>query len=172
MAAPRRLRTSSLTSRTNLTYTAMAGKSDAERNAATAMLIILDRGGKMSLDESKNLMFTGTDEEKEKAKCANGLLYTILALNTTWRAKEIGKETAMTRNGVEVWVKLRDKFSKTTGATSYAEIFKYIGRTTRRSRTNGESGVRRLRDYRQALCQMRQKKPWSSRVRARRTRRR
>ena len=75
-----------------MTYTAMAGKSDAERNAATAMLIILDRGGKMSVDESKKLMFTGTEEEKDKAKCANGLLYTILALNTTGRAKEIAKE--------------------------------------------------------------------------------
>ncbi len=52
-----------------LTYTAMAGKSDAGRNAATAMPINLDRGGKMSVDESKNLMFAGTEEEKGKAKC-------------------------------------------------------------------------------------------------------
>ena len=36
----------------HLTYTAIAGKSEAEINAATAMLIILDRGGKMSVDEA------------------------------------------------------------------------------------------------------------------------
>ena len=108
-----------------LTYQQMAGKSDAERNAATAMLIILDRGGKMSLDESKNLVIAGAEEEKDKAKCANGLLYTILALNTTGREKEFVKETTLTRNGDEAWVRLRERFSKTTGATSLSEIFKY-----------------------------------------------
>ncbi len=31
----------------------------------------------------------------------------------------------MARSGVEAWVRLRERFSKTTGATSYAVIFKY-----------------------------------------------
>ncbi len=79
----------------------------------------------MSLGESKNLVFMGSEDEKKKAKRANDLLNTNLALNTTGRAKEIVKETAMMRNGVEAWVRLRERFSKTTGAASYAEIFKH-----------------------------------------------
>ncbi len=88
------------------------------------MLTILERGGKMTLDELKNLVFTGTEDEQKLAKAANDLLYTILALNTTGRPRQIVKKTATMRSGVETWVKLRERFTKTTGATSYAEIFK------------------------------------------------
>ena len=108
-----------------LTYTAMTARGEMERGAAQVMMTILDRGGRMTLDESKNLVFTGTDEEQKQAKAANDLLCTILALNTTGRARQIVKETTSKRSGVEAWVRPRERFSKTTGATSHAEIFKY-----------------------------------------------
>ncbi len=97
------------------------------------------------MGESKNVVYTGT-EEKKQARCANDLLCTILALNTAGRAKEIVKETAVARNGVEAWVRLHERFSKTTGATSHTEISKYnwgTGQPTSRSRTSGTNGVRR-----------------------------
>ena len=108
-----------------LTYTAMTGRGKMERAAAQVMITILDRGGRMTLEESKNLVFTGTEDEQKQAKAANDLLFTILALNTTPRARQIVRETTTKRSGVEAWVRLRERFSKTTGATSYAEIFKY-----------------------------------------------
>ena len=108
-----------------LTYTAMTARGEMERGAAQVMMTILERGGRMTLDESKNLVFTGTEEEQKQAKAANDLLFTILALNTTGRARQIVKETTSKRSGVEAWVRLRERVSKTTGATSYAEIFKY-----------------------------------------------
>ncbi len=49
----------------------------------------------------------------------------ILALSTEGSAKQIVKEVTVARNGVEAWVRLRERFSETTGATSYAEIFKF-----------------------------------------------
>ena len=58
-------------------------------------------------------------------KAACELLYATLALCTTGRAKLIVKETMSTRNGAEAWARLRERCSKTTGATSYAEIFKH-----------------------------------------------
>jgi hypothetical protein len=71
------------------------------------------------------LVFTGTEDEQRQAKAANDLLFTILALNTTGRATQIVTETTTKRSGVEAWVRLSERFSKTTGATSYAEILKY-----------------------------------------------
>ena len=67
-----------------LTYTAMTGRGEMERGAAQVMITILDRGGRMSLEESKNLVFTGTEDEQKQAKAANDL-FTILALNTRGR---------------------------------------------------------------------------------------
>ena len=107
-----------------LTYTAMTARGKMEHGAAQVMMTILDRRGRMTLDESKNLFFTGTEEEQKQAKAANDLLFTILALNTTGRARQIVKETTSIRSGVEAWVRLLDRCSVTTGATSYADIFK------------------------------------------------
>ncbi len=108
-----------------MTYTAMTGKGDMERAAAQEMITILDRGGRMTLEESKNFVFTSTEDEQKQATAANDLLFTILASKTTGRARQIVKETTTNRSGVEAWVRLRERFSETTGETSYAEIFKY-----------------------------------------------
>ena len=48
-----------------LTYTAMTARGEMERGAAQVMMTILDKGGRMTLDESKNLVFTGTEEEQK-----------------------------------------------------------------------------------------------------------
>ena len=66
-----------------------------------------------------------------KCKAACDFLFTMLAMLTVGRAKQIIKECSITRNGAEAWVKLRERFGKTTGATSYAEIFKYNWTTTK-----------------------------------------
>ena len=34
-------------------------------------------------------------------------------------------DTTSKRSGVEAWVRQREKINRTTGSTSYAEIFKY-----------------------------------------------
>ncbi len=80
----------------------------------------------MTIVESKNLIFTSTDDEKTKARCAKDLLYAILTMNTIGSAKEIVKEVTVPRSGVEASVRLRERFSRTTGATSHAEIFQFI----------------------------------------------
>ena len=41
------------------------------------------------------------------------------------RSRRRLRTTTSKRSGVEAWARLRERFSKTTGATSYAEIFKY-----------------------------------------------
>ena len=114
-----------------MTYNKMAGKSEAERDAAATMLTILERSDGIPTEEVRNITYQGSDAEKHKTKGVKQLLYAILALNTSGRAKQIVKETAVSRNGLEAWVRLRERFGKTTGATSYAEIFKYNWTTQR-----------------------------------------
>ena len=68
------------------------------------------------------MTFIGDMAAKQQA--ANDLLYAILALNTSGRAKQIVKKN-VGRNSVEAWVRLRERFGKTTGATTYVEIFRF-----------------------------------------------
>ena len=63
------------------TYTAMAGKAEAERQALAAMLTIIERSAAMTAQQSKNLVYTGSDGEQKTARGANDLLYAILAMN-------------------------------------------------------------------------------------------
>ncbi len=53
------------------TYTALAGKSDAERNAVAAMTAALEASANMSMEQAKNLVHTGNDDEKKQTKGAN-----------------------------------------------------------------------------------------------------
>ena len=51
-----------------LTYTAMTARGEMERGAAQVMMTILERGGRMTLDESKNLVYTGTEKESRSRR--------------------------------------------------------------------------------------------------------
>jgi hypothetical protein len=113
------------------TYVALTGKSETERNAATHMMAVLERSNDMTIDEAKTYVATGPAEELQTRKGASELLYVTLALSTAGRAKQIVKETSVARNGPEAWVRLRERYSKATGATSYAEIFKFNWQTTK-----------------------------------------
>ncbi len=78
-----------------LTYQAMVGKSDKEREAAS-MMQILETSEAMTPDQAKNVTHQGTEDEKRKAKYANELLSAILALNTAGTAKQIVKDFGVT----------------------------------------------------------------------------
>ena len=108
------------------TYKCMTGKSDHERDAAAAVLQVLVQCKTATIDEARAMPSAGADATAQmKCKAACDFLFTMLAMLTVGRAKQIIKECSITRNGAEAWVKLRERFGKTTGATSYAEIFKY-----------------------------------------------
>ena len=82
-----------------LTYQAMIGKSENEREAAAAMMQVLRATETLSSDETRKIGSNGTDAEKSKTKCVNDLLYAMLAMSTTGRAKQIVKETASQEMG-------------------------------------------------------------------------
>ncbi len=77
----------------------------------------------MTSDRMEYVTYHGnTADEKNKTKYAKDLLYAIFALNTAGRAKQVVKATSASRNGCEVWVRLRERFREGIGATSYVEI--------------------------------------------------
>ena len=105
-----------------MTYTQMTGKSEPERNAVAHMLSLIKNSEHQSVQEARGTTFVGDQAVQQQA--ANDLLYAILALNTSGRARQIVEEN-LGRNGVEAWVRLRERFGKTTGATTYVEICKF-----------------------------------------------
>jgi len=62
-----------------LTYTAMTARGEMERGAAQVMMTILERGGRMTLDESFNLVFTGT------RKCRSRRRLRTTCCSRSWR---------------------------------------------------------------------------------------
>ena len=78
-----------------LTYTSMTGKNEQERNAAAHMLSLIKNSEHQSVQEARGTTFAGDTAVQQQA--ANDLLYAILALNTSGRAKHIVKEN-MGRN--------------------------------------------------------------------------
>ncbi len=85
----------------------------------------------MTLDRLKNHLHSGKEDEKKQAKRANALLYAILASNTAGRAKQLAKEVTVAQNCVDAWVRLWERFRKTTGARMYDEIFNLSWTSTR-----------------------------------------
>ena len=51
-----------------LTYTAMTARGGMERGAAQVMMTILERGGRMTLDESKNLVLQARRKSRSKRR--------------------------------------------------------------------------------------------------------
>ena len=54
-----------------MTYTAIAGKGNAERQASATMLTIIGRSAAMTVEWSKSLVYTGSDDEQKTGRCAN-----------------------------------------------------------------------------------------------------
>ena len=110
------------------------------------------------------MTFAGDTAVQQQA--ANDLVYAILALNTSGRARQIVKEN-VGRNGVEAWVRLRERFGKTTGATTYVEMFKFnwTGGSFEDKWRQWISRSRRSHAYRPELCPMQQRRPWRSKER-------
>ena len=86
--------------RNKLTYASMSGKTDVERNSSTMMLACIDQAETLTLDQAKAVTHSGTPDEQAKAKGSNDLLFKVLALNTTGRAKQIVRDTTVARNGI------------------------------------------------------------------------
>ena len=115
-----------------MTYKSMTGKSEHEREAAAVVLKVLVACKTATLDQAKLAPKMGANEaDVAKFAAACDFLFTTLAMQTTGRAKQIVKECSQTRNGAEAWVRLRERFGRTTGATSYAEIFKFTWTSSR-----------------------------------------
>ena len=101
-----------------LTLSQLVGKSAEECNAAAVMLEILAG--------TKNKTATEVAAEVVTDATRNGqsLLYAVLAANTTGRARVNGREDN-TKNGAWAWARLRERFGRDTGATSFTEVFQY-----------------------------------------------
>ena len=52
------------------------------------------------------------------------VLYVVLAAITAGRARVIVREDN-TKNGAWAWARLRERFGRVTGATSFTEVFQY-----------------------------------------------
>ena len=108
-----------------LTYSSLSGGRKKESEAATTVKCLLDEVRTMNPPTAREMVQQQPEDKQVAFTEACELLYATLALCTTERAKLIVKETMNTRNGAEAWTRLQERYSKTTGATSYAEIFTY-----------------------------------------------
>ena len=62
---------------------------------------------------------------RSTALCRQTPPRSTLVTHATGPARDIVKDCQIVRNGVRVWVRLRDRFGKTTGATSFTQVFSY-----------------------------------------------
>ena len=53
------------------------------------------------------------------------MLYAVLAANPARQARKIVREDN-TKNGAWAWAKLRERFGRDSGATSFTEVFQYV----------------------------------------------
>ena len=97
----------------------LVGKSAEDRNAASVMLDILAGSKKKTAAEVVAEVVT------DAAKVSGPkVLYAVLAANTAGRARMIVREDN-TKNGVWAWARLRERFGRESGATSFTEVFQY-----------------------------------------------
>ncbi len=138
----------------------MVGKSDIERKAAASMMQILERSEAMTPDQAKNVACQGAKDEKTKNKVRERLAVCDLRFEHGGQGEADRERDVGVASGCKAWVRLRERFSKGTEATSYAEISSSSGLRTVCSRISGESGARRCLEFRWALCRMRQRSLW------------
>ena len=102
-----------------LTMSQLVGKSAEERNAASVMLDIL--AGTKNKTAAEVAVEVVTEAPRVSGQ---KVLYAVLAANTAGRAKVIVREDA-TKNGAWAWARLRERFGRDSGATSFTEVFQY-----------------------------------------------
>ena len=100
-----------------LTLSQLVGKSPEERNAAAVLEILASTKNKTATEVAAEVV---TDATRNGQR----VLYAVLAANTAGRARVIVREDN-TKNGAWAWARLRERFGRDTGATSFAEVFQY-----------------------------------------------
>ena len=102
-----------------LTMSQLVGKSAEERNTASVMLDIL--AGTKNGTAAEVAAEVVTDPAKVSGQ---KVLYAVLAANTAGRARMTVREDN-TKNGAWAWARLRERFGRDSGATSFKEVFQY-----------------------------------------------
>ena len=100
-----------------LTMSQLVGKSAEERNAASVMLDIL--AGTKNRTAAEVAGEVVTDPAKVSGQ---NVLYAVLAANTAGRARKTVREDN-TKDGARAWARLRERFGRDSGATSFTEVF-------------------------------------------------
>ena len=96
-----------------LTMSQLVGKSAEERNAASVMLDILVRTKDRTAAEVAAEVVTDTVKVS-----GQNVLYAVVAANTAVRARMTTR-----KNGARA--RLRERFGRDSGATSFTEVFQY-----------------------------------------------
>ena len=100
-----------------LTSSQLCGKSAEECIAAAVMLEVLAGMNKTAAEVAAEVV---TDATRNRQR----VLYAVLAANTARRARVILREDN-TKNGAWAWARLRERFGRVTGATSFTKLFQY-----------------------------------------------
>ena len=101
-----------------LTSSQLCGKSAEERIAAAVMLEILAGTKNKTAAEVASEVVTDATRNRQR------VLYAVLAAITARRARVILREDN-TKNGAWAWARLRERFGRVTGATSFTKLFQY-----------------------------------------------
>ena len=102
-----------------LAMSQLVGKSAEERNAASVMLDILaGTKNKTAAEVAAEVVTEAPNVSGQK------VLYAVLAANNAGRARMIVREDN-TKNGAWAWARLRERFGRDSGATSFTEVFQY-----------------------------------------------
>ena len=101
-----------------LTLSQLVGKSAEELNAASVMLEIL-AGVK-----NKTRLEVAAEVVTDATRNGQRVLYAVLAANTAGRARVVVRADN-TKNGAWAWARLRERFGRDTGATSFTQVFQY-----------------------------------------------
>ena len=101
-----------------LTLSQLCGKSAEERIAAAVMLEIFAGSKNKTAAEVAAVVVT------DATRNGQSVLYAVLAAITAGRARVIVREDN-TKNGAWAWSRLRERFGRVIGATSFTELFQF-----------------------------------------------
>ena len=118
-----------------LTLSQLCGKSAEKRIAAAVMLEILPGAKNKTAAEVADATRNG-----------QRVLYAVLAAITAGRARVNVREDS-TKNRAWAWARLRERFGRVIGATSFTELFQYSWPSENRSKMCGASGSTRSQSF-------------------------